>query len=65
MKKNCYNCAHLEWEHGDIDSTEGYICDKKDLYGKDERRMLRNMEREEYLQKGKVCFEMKQLKGRV
>lgn len=51
MKKNCFNCRCYDFEDGD----HGYIenshwCCKRDID-------LRN--NEEYLEKGKRCFESK------
>lgn len=68
MKKNCFNCKHLE-EYSEVDSDgypvgEGYHCEKQyqkaDERGKDIQHEI-NMERKEYLEKGKVCFEPKQI----
>ena len=67
MKKNCFNCKNLDvWEDCDSDGRNpvgGYCCDKQ--YDKAEERGTaieheNNMNRKEYLYKGKVCFELKQ-----
>lgn len=67
VKKNCFNCKHIEeWSDTDTDgcnTTGGYHCEKQ--YQKAEERGTdiqyeNNMCREEYLKKGKVCFELKQ-----
>ena len=66
VKKNCYNCKHLDvYTESDSDGYiigEGWMCEKQ--YQKAEERGTdiqheRNMERKEYLGKGKVCFEPK------
>lgn len=67
MKKNCYNCKHVEeWsdtENEGRNNVGGLHCEKQ--YKKAEERgtdiqFQYNMNREEYLKKGKVCFEPKQ-----
>lgn len=59
MKKNCFNCLHSEYASGDIGDPEGWICNKKDFQGKEEKKMLKSMERESYLEKAKKCCELK------
>lgn len=56
MKKNCNNCENLEWGFGDVNDPEGWVCNRRDFYGPDEKKMLDNMERDEYREKAKVCF---------
>lgn len=67
MKKNCFNCKELteDYEH-DSDGHEiggGYFCGKqyeKAAQAGQEIKYERNMERKEYLEKGKVCFEARE-----
>ena len=67
MKKNCYNCKCLT-EVYDIGDTDGYTivggfhCEKQyqKAYNKgEETKYENNMDRKEYREKGKVCFEPK------
>ena len=55
-RRNCYNCEHMEYGFGDVSDPEGWICNKKDLYGKEEDKMIRNMGNSKYRFKSKVCF---------
>ena len=66
MKKNCWNCKHLDtWDETDSDGHEvgaGYCCEKqynKAIERGTEIEHENNMDRKEYLEKGKVCFEIK------
>lgn len=66
MKKNCFNCKHVEeWsdsENEGHDLVGGYLChrlyDKHELRGTDIQHEI-NMTRKSYLEKGKRCFESK------
>jgi len=63
-KKNCYNCEELT-EESETDSDGhiiggGYHCEKqyqKAFEKGDEEAFFQKMERENYRQKSKVCFQ--------
>ena len=59
-KKNCNNCRYLEWVDGDYHGDSGFTCNKRQqsMWEKDkEHILLANLDREEYREKSKVCFE--------
>lgn len=60
MKKDCYNCKHLEWIDGDVGDPSGFTCHKR-LTGAEsetyEWDLLGKLDSEEYRAKGKVCHE--------
>lgn len=62
LKKNCFNCEHLEWidigcEYG---SGTGYCCNKRNYRSEiEEDNHLGQLERDDYLKKGKSCCELK------
>lgn len=65
MGKNCGTCKHLEW-HDDADSdgntgpASGFGCGKRDPGSeKAERLLLQNLQRTEYRERYKTCFEPK------
>ena len=68
VKKNCFNCKHLEFERDNGEDGMGqlqeyYHCDKqwqKMSYKGTECELEKNLARKEYLEKGKRCFEPKQ-----
>lgn len=59
LRKNCYNCQFVEYyaqESWDLSGSWGWCCERKDFAsGREEDEMIRNMDREEYRLKGKVC----------
>lgn len=63
MKKNCHTCKHLEW--ADDDSADGHpgnsgwCCNKRDDGGANVA-LLRDLARDSYLLRGKVCHEPKE-----
>jgi|GEM_PF-2188360 len=68
MSKNCTTCKHLEWHDDDTDGhpgpNSGYSCEKR-IGGGDDRAdaiLLRNLESDTYLARGKRCAEPK-IKG--
>lgn len=59
IKKNCYNCKHIEWADGEDWGSSGYICNKVRpnwCVDKDDEQ-IGKMESEQYLLRSKVCFE--------
>ena len=62
MTKNCHTCKHLEW--ADDDSADGhpgdsgFCCNKRDDGGANVG-LLKNLMRDSYLNRFKVCFEPK------
>ena len=65
MPKNCNQCKHLEFHDDDTDGmpgpNSGFSCEKR-IGGGDEKAdavLLRNLESDAYLARGKRCFEPK------
>jgi hypothetical protein len=64
LKKNCFNCKHLEWidigcEYGS-GAGAGYCCNKRNYRSEiEEDNHLGQLEKDEYLKKGKSCCELK------
>lgn len=56
MKKNCLNCKHLDYYEAYFEepSESGHFCNKRE-------EAYKNMGREEYLEKSKVCFEKRNI----
>lgn len=57
-KKNCFNCKHSEYEANEEEysSVNGYfICNKRG----DSEDLQFNLQLESYLEKAKVCCELK------
>ena len=57
-KKNCLNCKHLEFHHNDDEYSSvvgGYVCEKRE----EQEQLIANLQRDDYLEKAKVCFEIK------
>ena len=66
VKKNCHNCSQLEWGFGDVNDPEGWVCNRKDWSNpREEKDMLDKMERDEYREKAKVCFEPRAVQAAV
>lgn len=64
IKKNCWICEYMSYEFGDINDSEGYVCNKKDYYNENEEsKMLEKMSRDSYLDKSKVCFVLREVKN--
>lgn len=61
FKSNCYNCEFCTYETGDIGDPEGYVCNRKELYGSAEKKMLEKMESSIYMARSKVCFTAKDM----
>lgn len=61
-KKNCENCVHLSYEHGDVNDPEGFTCLKR-LNGsetqKQEADLHRKLDSKEYRLKSKRCCDHK------
>ena len=55
-KKDCYNCAHLEWEDGEFHDSKGLCCNKRN-YRSDHEENIHSiqLEKESYLRKAKSC----------
>lgn len=54
----------MSYEFGDINDSEGYVCNKKDYYNENEEsKMLEKMSRDSYLDKSKVCFVLREVKN--
>lgn len=64
MKKNCYNCKFLEWcDDGGSEypnDNSGYICNKREYKcASEEDKHLAQLENHSYLEKAKLCCELK------
>jgi len=64
MKKNCRNCQHLEWVESECVTGygSGFDCNKRHDQMENQGRedeLLANLDRDEYLDKAKVCHEPK------
>jgi hypothetical protein len=56
LRKNCWNCHWLEWIDGDIGDLSGFICNNKPIdTDNQERKMLKQMESEDFMKRGKKC----------
>jgi hypothetical protein len=60
MKKDCYNCKHLEWiDDEDPYKSGGYCCNKRDCNILQERRHLKQLSDEKYLSRPKICCDLR------
>ena len=62
MKKNCFNCKNLSYEHCDNNEADsGYACWKRInvMSDEDERKLLNNLSKDSYLEKAKRCCDLK------
>ena len=58
MKKDCFNCKHLEFEPNECEyssSDGGFICSKRE----ETQSLIDNIAKESYLNKAKVCCDLK------
>lgn len=61
-KKNCENCVHLSYEHGDTNDPEGFTCLKRLTGGestKYESDLLEKLTIKSFRMKAKRCCETK------
>lgn len=62
-RKNCNNCDNLEYEWGDVNDPEGFVCSKRyeniwnniSFYAAES--FLDKLENDNYRYKSKKCFE--------
>lgn len=56
--KSCWTCTHLEWANEcPMFEYDGFGCNKRDQDLYHNRNLEDDMQRQEYLNKGKVCWE--------
>lgn len=58
-RKNCNNCDNLEYEWGDVNDPEGFVCAKRyeEMDFVVGEKFLDKLESESYRYKSKKCFE--------
>lgn len=63
---SCDNCVHLEWEFGDVNDPDGYVCKKRrydainpDIEDRRESNHLSQLARDSYRAKHKKCCELR------
>lgn len=61
-KSGCYVCRHLEWGYGDVNDSEGFVCNKRQYKtSQEEYGHLDQLNDPIYLSRPKRCQEKRLL----